>query len=290
MRALRSASAVLFVALLLTVFSFIQAAPAQDLAGHWEGAIELPGTKLVVDIDFAKQADGTWKGDISIPLQSAKDLPLAGIKAEGASVVFVISGVPGDPTFKGQLSADGSKITGQFAQGGGAFPFELVRGADPVAKARKALEGFDEVVVRGLAALKVPGAAIAIVKDKEVVLAKGYGFRDVENKLPVTADTLMAIGSSSKAFTAFALGTLVDQGKIEWDKPVRTYIPWFKLYDAPAGERLTPRDLVTHRSGLPRHDLVWYNNHTATREDLVRAPGLPASRRPTCGRNGSTTT
>jgi CubicO group peptidase (beta-lactamase class C family) len=271
MRALRPASAALFIALMLTVFSFTQAAPAQDLAGHWEGAIELPGTKLAVDIDIAKLADGTWKGDISIPLQNAKDLPLAGIKVEGANVSFVISGVPGDPTFKGQMNPDGSKITGQFAQGGGAFPFELVRGADPIAKARKALEGFDEVVVRGLAALKVPGAAIAIVKDKEVILAKGYGFRDVEGKLPVTADTLMAIGSSTKAFTTFTLGTLVDQGKVDWDKPVRNYIPWFRLYDAPAGERLTPRDLVTHRSGLPRHDLVWYNNKTASREDLVRA-------------------
>jgi CubicO group peptidase (beta-lactamase class C family) len=253
------------------ILGSVQAAPAQDLAGHWEGAIELPGTKLAVDVDIAKLADGTWKGDISIPLQSAKDLPLAGIKTEGANVVFVISGVPGDPTFKGQMSPDGMKITGQFAQGGGAFPFELVRGADPVAKARKALEGFDEVVVRGLAALKVPGVAVAIVKDKEVILAKGYGFRDVEGKLPLTADTLMAIGSSTKAFTTFTLGTLVDQGKVDWDKPVRNYIPWFKLYDAPAGERLTPRDLVTHRSGLPRHDLVWYNNKTASREDLVRA-------------------
>jgi CubicO group peptidase (beta-lactamase class C family) len=87
----------------------------------------------------------------------------------------------------------------------------------------------------------------------------------------MTADTLMAIGSSTKAFTAFTLGTLVDQGKVEWDKPVRNYIPWFRLYDAQAGERLTPRDLVTHRSGLPRHDLVWYNNRTSSREDLVRS-------------------
>jgi CubicO group peptidase (beta-lactamase class C family) len=113
--------------------------------------------------------------------------------------------------------------------------------------------------------------AIAVVKGREVILAKGYGYRDVDKKLPVTADTLMAIGSSTKAFTAFLLGTLVDKGKVEWDKPVRSFIPWFRLYDAQAGERLTPRDLVTHRSGLPRHDLLWYNNHTATRESLVRS-------------------
>ncbi len=247
-----------------------EAAPPQDLAGHWEGAIELPGQKLAVDLDFAKQADGTWKGDISIPAQGAKDLPLSGIKAEGADVTFAIAGVPGDPTFKGKIGAEGAKITGQFTQGGGTFPFEVVRGEDPVAKVRRALEGFDEIVAKGLAQLKVPGAAIAVVKGQEIVLAKGYGLRDLESKLPVTADTLMAIGSSSKAFTAYTLGALVDQGKVEWDKPVRTYIPWFRLYDADAGDRLTPRDLVTHRSGLPRHDLVWYNNKTATREQLVR--------------------
>ena len=259
------------IVLVLSVVHPALAAPAQDPAGHWEGAIELPGTKLEVDVDLAKRADGTWTGDITIPAQGAKDLPLGAIKVEGADVSFAIAGVPGDPVFKGQMSADGAKIAGRFAQGGQTFPFELKRGDDPVAKAKKALEGFDEVVAKGLAALKVPGAAVAVVKDQEVILAKGYGFRDVEAKLPMTADSLLAIGSSSKAFTAFAVGALVDQGKVEWDKPVRTYIPWFRLYDAPAGERLTPRDLVTHRSGLPRHDLVWYNNRTATREELVRS-------------------
>src|SRR5205085_2829425 len=102
--------------------------------------------------------------------------------------------------------------------------------------------------------------------------------RDVEKQLPVTADTLFAIGSSTKAFTTFVLGTLVDEGKLEWDKPVRNYIPWFKLYDPSATERLTVRDLVTHRSGLPRHDLVWYNNYEASRKSLVeRLPYLEPS-------------
>ena len=268
----RPASIVFAVLAALALCSIPAASAApQDLAGRWEGAIELPGAKLVVDIDLVRKADGAWTGNISIPAQGAKDLPLTGIAVDGANVTFAISGVPGNPTFKGQFSADGAKITGKFTQGAGAFNFALARGEAPAVKARKALEGFDELVAKGLAALKVPGAAIAVVKDSEVVLAKGYGFRDVDGKLPMTADTLMAIGSSTKAFTAFALGTLVDQGRVEWDKPVRDYIPWFRLYDAQAGERLTPRDLVTHRSGLPRHDLVWYNNTTATREQLVRS-------------------
>ncbi len=271
MKNLGGISFVFIAVFLIAVSGPAVAAVPQDLAGHWEGTIEVPGTKLEVNLDFVKQADGTWKGDISIPVQGAKDLPLAGIKIEGTDVAFSIVGIPGDPTFTGQMSADGAKLTGKFSQGGGSFPFDLARAADPAAKAKKALEGFDEVVAKGLALLKVPGAAIAIVKDKQVIFSKGFGFRDVDGKLPMTADTLMAIGSSTKAFTAFTLGTLVDQGKVEWDKPVRNYIPWFRLYDAQAGERLTPRDLVTHRSGLPRHDLVWYNNRTATREQLVRS-------------------
>lgn len=271
MRIRRQAIASLVVLGLFTASAVALSAGPQDLSGHWEGAIELPGQRLEVSLDFAKQADGSWKGDISIPLQNAKDLPLAGIKIEGSEVAFAIAGVPGDPTFKGTFGADGAGITGQFSQGGATFPFKLTRGEDPVAKAKKALEGFDDVVTRGLSQLKVPGVAIAVVKDKEVVLAKGFGLRDVENKLPMTADTILAIGSSSKAFTAFALGTLVDRGQVEWDKPVRTYIPWFRLYDAQAGERLTPRDLVTHRSGLPRHDLVWYNKGGWSREQLVRS-------------------
>lgn len=260
----------LLIGVLAAPAAVLSAGP-QDLAGHWEGAIELPGQKLDVSLDFAKQDDGTWKGDISIPLQNAKDLPLAGIKVEGQEVTFAIAGVPGEPTFKGTFGADGAEITGKFTQGGQTFPFALTRGESPVAKTKKALEGFDEVVAKGLAQLKVPGVAMAVVKDGEVVFAEGFGLRDIESKLPMTADTILAIGSSSKAFTAFALGTLVDQGKVEWDTPVRTYIPWFRLYDVQAGERLTPRDLVTHRSGLPRHDLVWYNKTGWSREQFVRS-------------------
>ncbi len=267
---------VLFVlVLILTAFAQVpaaaQPAPAQDLTGHWEGAITLPGMKLEINLDFAKQPDGTWKGDISIPIQNLKDVALTNIKSDGAKVSFEISGIPGNPAFTGTFSADGKTIAGDFTQGGQKFPFTLTRGADPIAKTKKALEGFDDVITKGLAAIKVPGMAIAVVKDNEIVYAKGFGMRDVEKNLPMTPDTLLAIGSSSKAFTTFALGTLVDAGKVEWDKPVRNYIPWFKLYDAQAGDRLTPRDLVTHRSGLPRHDLVWYNNTTATREQLVRS-------------------
>ena len=144
------------------------------------------------------------------------------------------------------------------------------RSAGLKAQAKQALAGFDGIVNKGLQGLNVPGVAVAIIIEDEVVLAKGYGFKDLEKKVPMTPDTLLAIGSASKAFTVFALGTLVDEGKLDWDKPLRNYIPWFRLYDSYASERLTPRNSVTHRSGLPRHDLMWYNNTTISREDLVR--------------------
>jgi CubicO group peptidase (beta-lactamase class C family) len=240
------------------------------IAGHWEGAIEIPGTPLAFDIDFTLNDGGTWAGDISIPAQNAKDLPLGNIILKGKDIAFEITGIPGTPVFKGALGEDGQKITGQFSQGGQNFPFSMSHAASLKAKAKQALAGFDDIARKGLQELNVPGAAVAIIVEDEVVLAKGYGYKNLENKVPMTPDTLMAIGSASKAFTTFALGTLVDEGKMEWDKPVHNYIPWFRLSDPFASERLTPRDLVTHRSGLPRHDLMWYNNTTATREEFVR--------------------
>jgi len=251
------------------VLSGIAAAETPSIEGRWEGAISLPGTRLAIDVDFAPR-EGGWKGDISIPLQGAVDLPLDKIAVEGATVSFIIPGIPGDPAFKGTLAADGGKIAGDFSQGGASFPFELTRAAKPAAAAKEALAGFDEFVTAALQAWNVPGLAIAVVKDGEVVYLKGFGYRDVERKLPVTPQTLFAIGSCSKAFTTFVLGTLVEEGKLEWERPVRDYIPWLKLHDPSATERITPRDLVTHRSGLPRHDAVWYNNLEITREELVR--------------------
>jgi CubicO group peptidase (beta-lactamase class C family) len=115
------------------------------------------------------------------------------------------------------------------------------------------------------------------VKDGEVILAEGFGWRDVGKKLPVTPRTLFAIGSCTKAFTTFVMGTLVDEGKLDWDKPVRTYIPELRLYDRVASELITPRDLVTHRSGLPRHDLIWYNASLSRKEIVDRLPFLEPS-------------
>src|SRR5581483_1469602 len=114
----------------------------------------------------------------------------------------------------GKLSADGQKIEGTFSQGGANLPCTLERKADPATVAKAALEGFDAEANNSLKQFEVPGMAIAIIKGKEIIFAKGFGYRDVEKQLPVTADTLFAIGSCTKAFTTFTLGTLGGEGKI----------------------------------------------------------------------------
>lgn len=115
---------------------------------------------------------------------------------------------------------------------------------------------------------KVPGLALGIVQDGKLIYAKGYGVRDQESKQPVTTDTLFPIGSISKSFTTLAFAILNDEGKVDWDKPVREYLPEFQLFDPVATEHATPRDLFSHRTGLPRHDLVWYSSDF-TRPEIV---------------------
>ena len=130
------------------------------------------------------------------------------------------------------------------------------------------LEGLDDLAAQAMKEWKVPGVALAVVQDGKVIYAKGYGCRDLENKLPVTTATLFPIGSITKSFTALTFGILKNEGKVDWDKPLRTYLPEFQMYDPVSSEQATPRDLFSHRTGLPRHDLVWYSSDFS-REDLV---------------------
>ena len=108
----------------------------------------------------------------------------------------------------------------------------------------------DATVARTLKAFDVPGIAVAVVKDGQVVVAKGYGVRSLATKEPVDANTLFGIASNTKAFTTAALGLLVDEGKLRWDDKVTDYIPEFKMYDPYVTAEFTVRDLLTHRSGL----------------------------------------
>jgi CubicO group peptidase (beta-lactamase class C family) len=137
------------------------------------------------------------------------------------------------------------------------------------AATKPTLRDFDEFVNQALKDWKVPGVAIAVVQDNNVILLKGYGYRDLEKQLPVTPNTLFGIGSISKSFTVTALGMEMDEGKVDWDKAVRDYLPAFKMYEPVLTEQMIIRDLITHRSGLPRHDMMWYSSDFS-REEIIR--------------------
>lgn len=123
---------------------------------------------------------------------------------------------------------------------------------------------------------QVPGLAVAIVKDDQVLLSKGYGVKRVSTTDAVDGDTLFAIASNSKAFTAAALAILVDDGKLAWDDPVSKHLPYFRLKDPLASNDIRVRDLLCHRSGLGTFsgDLLWWGTPYTPKEILQRAVQL----------------
>ncbi|HJS51289.1 MAG TPA: serine hydrolase [Pyrinomonadaceae bacterium] len=131
------------------------------------------------------------------------------------------------------------------------------------------LNGFDEYVTKAMRDWEVPGIAIAVIKDDKIVLAKGYGVRQLGAEAPVDERTLFAIGSSSKAFTAAGLAMLVDEGKIKWDDPAVKHLPGFEMFDPYVTRELRIRDLLTHRSGLERGDFLWYGSEL-DRDEILR--------------------
>ena len=132
------------------------------------------------------------------------------------------------------------------------------------------MESIEPFVLDQLAAWAVPGCAVAGVRDGKVVLAAGWGRRDLDAELPVTPNTLFAIGSATKAFTAAAVGALVDEGLLDWHRPLRDYVPDLRLSDSTVADRVSVVDLLCHRSGLPRHELTWLGHPARSRADLVR--------------------
>ena len=134
----------------------------------------------------------------------------------------------------------------------------------------------DAYVKRAVGEWKVPGLAIAVVKDDSVVFVKGYGVRELGKTGAVDAGTRFAIGSTTKAMTAAALGMLVDDGKVRWDEPVITYLPGFRVGDPYVTRELTVRDLLTHRGGLGNADQLWasadYSTEEITRRVATLAP------------------
>ncbi len=120
--------------------------------------------------------------------------------------------------------------------------------------------------------LHVPGFALAVVQGGEVVYSRGFGVMDLETQASVTEETLFAIGSTTKAFTASLVGMLVDEGKMSWDDEATKYLPYFQLdIDAEDDAAVTIRDLLAHRTGFTRMGLLWAGGHASSEEVLRTA-------------------
>ncbi len=148
------------------------------------------------------------------------------------------------------------------------FPLTLAAQAKPAAPP----PNFDAYVAAVMKQFEVPGMGIAIVKDGQVVLAKGYGVKRLGSPDKVDADTRFGIASNTKAFTALALGMLVEEGKLEWDAPVVNYLPQFMMWDPWVTRQITVRDILVHNSGLGlgAGDLLWWPPSTYTPQEIVR--------------------
>jgi CubicO group peptidase (beta-lactamase class C family) len=121
----------------------------------------------------------------------------------------------------------------------------------------KKLQGFDAYREKVVKDWNAPGVGVGIVVNDKLVFAKGYGYRDYGKKLPFTPVTLCPIASNTKLFTAVAVGLLVEEGKLTWDKPIRDSVPAIRFHDDALNNNITLRDMLAHRTGITRHDTIW---------------------------------
>lgn len=136
---------------------------------------------------------------------------------------------------------------------------------------KKTISELEQYYSQALKDWNVPGMAIAIVKDNQVIFSQGFGVKDINTKEAVNENSLFAIASNTKAFTSASIAMLVEEGKLSWDDKVTKHLPWFELYNPYVTHEMTIRDLLSHRSGLKTFsgDLIWYGTDHS-REEIVR--------------------
>lgn len=139
-----------------------------------------------------------------------------------------------------------------------ALPAVFVLLAVPLSAQPRPFAGLDSYVTQAAKAWDIPGLSVAVVHGDSVVFAKGYGVRELGKPGAVDANTLFAVGSTTKAMTVAALGMLVDSGRIGWDDPVVRHLPRFQLIDPAVTTTTTIRDILSHRTGLGTIDMIWY--------------------------------
>ena len=142
------------------------------------------------------------------------------------------------------------------------------------------LAGFDAFMEKTLKDWNAPGIGVGVVVGDKLVFAKGYGYRDYEKKLPLTAQTMFTIASNTKLFTAVAAGMLVEEGKLTWDRPIKESVPTIEFYNSYLNNSITLRDMLAHRTGITRHDSIWYKSDYSTKELFERLKYLEPKESP----------
>ncbi len=154
-----------------------------------------------------------------------------------------------------------------------SLPAAEVKVPDPARR----LEGFDAYMQKVVKDWNVPGIGVAVIAKDKVIFAKGFGYRDYGQKLPFTTKTVVPIASNTKLFTATAAGFLVEDGRLEWDKPVRQFVPGIQFYNDELNSTVTIRDMLSHRTGITRHDTIWYKSDFTRKELFERLKYLEPS-------------
>ena len=142
----------------------------------------------------------------------------------------------------------------------------------------KSLEGFDNYMSNILKDWNEPGAGVAIIYKDKVVYKKGFGYRDYGKKLPVTENTLFQIASNTKLFTTVAAGLLVEDGIFSWDKPIKESVPELEFYNNQLNNQVTLRDMLGHKTGISRHDMIWFQSDFTRKELFERIHFLEPSK------------
>lgn len=161
-----------------------------------------------------------------------------------------------------QIISSGFEIT--------ALEEEDLTGVEPQPLTDELLAEFEAYVAEKMEQLKVPGAAVAIVQGGELVYTEGFGIRDLDTEEPVTPETRMMIGSTTKSMTTMLMAQLVDEGSMSWDTPVIDILPSFEVADPELTQEITMRNMVCACTGVPRRDFEWLFNASELRaEDVI---------------------
>jgi len=249
----------------------------QSIIGDWDGTLQVTGFSLEMSISIIDGEDGI-EGTLDIPAQNVDDMEMADVTLQGTDLYFALPKVPGKATYSGVLNATQDTISGSFTQAGKSIPLNFIKASEAdFERVTDALERLAALTDSLMQEKQVPGVAIGIIKNDKIIMNQGFGYRDYERQKPVDKNTLFAIGSSTKAFVAAGLAILADENTVEWDAPVKTYLPDFQMHDEFASNEMTPLDLLTHRSGLPRHDLIWYGSPFSRQELYSKIKDLPST-------------